>query len=130
MYNYCLYMGIRHQNEKDIYRWISWHFLPWELEGIMSPCCLLIGQYPHHMTLCPPVEKMLWNPSIIMFLLLFLITCTTIAPDVAVTAYQEQLRRWSGLNTQPLEMMTTYGSVPLPGLPCSPPPHLLHSCRL
>jgi len=21
----------------------------------MSPCCLLIGQYPHHMTLCPPV---------------------------------------------------------------------------
>ena len=30
-------------------------FLPWELEGITSPCCLLIGQYPHHMTLCPPV---------------------------------------------------------------------------
>jgi len=29
--------------------------LPWELEGITSPCCLLIGQYPHHMTLCPPV---------------------------------------------------------------------------
>ena len=23
-------------------------FLPWELEGITSPCCLLIGQYPHH----------------------------------------------------------------------------------
>ena len=37
------------------YRWISWHFLPWELKGITSPCCLLIGQYPHHMTLCPPV---------------------------------------------------------------------------
>jgi len=37
------------------YRWISWHILPWELEGITSPCCLLIGQYPHHMTLCPPV---------------------------------------------------------------------------
>jgi len=36
-------------------RWISWHFLPWELEGITSLCCLLIGQYPHHMTLCPPV---------------------------------------------------------------------------
>ena len=33
------------------YRWI----LPWELEGITSLCCLLIGQYPHHMTLCPPV---------------------------------------------------------------------------
>ena len=29
--------------------------LPWELEGITSPCCLLIGQYSHHMTLCPPV---------------------------------------------------------------------------
>ena len=39
----------------QIYRWISWHFLPWELEGITSPCCLLIGQYLHHMTLCPPV---------------------------------------------------------------------------
>jgi len=26
-----------------------------ELEGIMSPCYLLIGQYPHHVTLCPPV---------------------------------------------------------------------------
>jgi len=38
-----------------IYRWISWCLLPWELEGITSPCCLLIGQYPHHMTLCPPV---------------------------------------------------------------------------
>ena len=37
------------------YRWISWRILPWELEGITSPCCLLIGQYPHHMTLCPPV---------------------------------------------------------------------------
>ena len=32
--------------------------------SITSPCCLLIGQYPHHMTLCPPVaivKKMLWN---------------------------------------------------------------------
>ena len=29
--------------------------LPWELEGVTSPYCLLIGQYPHHMTLCPPV---------------------------------------------------------------------------
>jgi len=37
------------------YRWITWHILPWELEGITSPYCLLIGQYPHHMTLCPPV---------------------------------------------------------------------------
>ena len=37
------------------YRWISWRILPWELEGITSPYCLLIGQYPHHMTLCPPV---------------------------------------------------------------------------
>jgi len=37
------------------YSWISWCILPWELEGIKSPCCLLIGQYPHHMTLCPPV---------------------------------------------------------------------------
>ena len=37
------------------YRWIPWNILPWELEGITSPCCLLIGQYPHHMTLCPPV---------------------------------------------------------------------------
>jgi len=36
-------------------RWISWHFLLWELEGITSPCRLLIGQYLHHMTLCPPV---------------------------------------------------------------------------
>ena len=45
-------------------RWISWHFLPWELEGIISSCCLLIGQYPHHMTLCQ-IEKMLWNPSIV-----------------------------------------------------------------
>jgi len=23
--------------------WITWHLLPWELEGITSPCCLLIG---------------------------------------------------------------------------------------
>ena len=23
-------------------------FLLWELQGITSPCCLLIGQYPHH----------------------------------------------------------------------------------
>jgi len=23
------------------------------LEGITSPCCLLIGKYPHHMTLLP-----------------------------------------------------------------------------
>ena len=38
-----------------VYRWILWCTLPWELEGITSPCCLLIGQYPHHMTLCPPV---------------------------------------------------------------------------
>ena len=37
------------------YRWISWCILPWELEGITSSCRLLIGQYPHHMTLCPPV---------------------------------------------------------------------------
>ena len=37
------------------YRWISWCILPWELEGITSPCCLLIRQFPHHMTLCPPV---------------------------------------------------------------------------
>jgi len=41
--------------ERDNYRWISWRILPWELEGITSPCCLLIGQHPHHMTLCPPV---------------------------------------------------------------------------
>jgi len=27
-----------------------------QLEGITSPCSLLIGQYPHHMTLCPPVS--------------------------------------------------------------------------
>ena len=57
------------------YRWISWHFLSWELdwvEGITSPCCLLIGQYPHRVTLCPPVVmewpfalRMLRNPSII-----------------------------------------------------------------
>jgi len=26
-----------------------------ELEGITSLCCLQIGQYLHHMTLCPPV---------------------------------------------------------------------------
>ena len=37
------------------YRWISWCILTWELEGITSPCCLLISQYPHHMTICPPV---------------------------------------------------------------------------
>ena len=36
-------------------RWISWHFLPWKLEGSTSPGCLLIGQYPCHMTHCPPV---------------------------------------------------------------------------
>ena len=30
-------------------------FMPWELEGITSPCNLLIGQYLKHMTLCPPV---------------------------------------------------------------------------
>ena len=36
-----------------IYRWISWHFLPWELEGITAPCCLLIDQYPHCKTLLP-----------------------------------------------------------------------------
>ena len=70
-------------------------------------------------------------------MLLLLITYDTIGAVnkmslkyIVTTAYQKQLRRWSGLNTQPLEMMTTYGSVPLPGLPCSPPPHLLHSCRL
>ena len=40
---------------KGQYRWISWCILPWELDGITSLCCLLIGQYPHHMTLCPPV---------------------------------------------------------------------------
>jgi len=40
--------------------WISWHFLPWELEGITSLCCLLIGQYPHHMTLCPSVPRVKW----------------------------------------------------------------------
>jgi len=33
--------------------WISWHFLQWELQGITSPCCPLIGQYPHHTTFCP-----------------------------------------------------------------------------
>ena len=38
-----------------MYRWILWRILPWELEGITSPCCLLIGQYTHHMTPCPPV---------------------------------------------------------------------------
>ena len=43
------------RNTEVQYIWISWHFLPWELEGITSPCCLLIGQYPHHMTLCLPV---------------------------------------------------------------------------
>ena len=37
------------------YIWFSWYFSPWELEGITSPCCLLIGQYPHHMTLYPSV---------------------------------------------------------------------------
>jgi len=36
-------------------RWISWCILPWELEGITSPFYLLIGQYPNHMTPCPPV---------------------------------------------------------------------------
>jgi len=42
-------------NKGTSYRWISWRILPWELEGITSPYCLLIGQHPHHMTLCPPV---------------------------------------------------------------------------
>jgi len=37
------------------YGWISWQILPWELEGITSPCCLLIGQYPPSHDLCPPV---------------------------------------------------------------------------
>ena len=36
-------------------RWISWHFLSWEPEGITctSPCCLLICQYPHQLTFSP-----------------------------------------------------------------------------
>ena len=38
---------IRHRNER-------WYI---SIDGFhgTSPCCLLIGQYPHHMTLCPPV---------------------------------------------------------------------------
>ena len=32
---------------------ISWHFLLWELEGYTLPCCLLIGQYVHHMIFLP-----------------------------------------------------------------------------
>ena len=38
------------------YRWISSMGF-WELEGITSSCCRLIGQYPHHMTLCPPAKR-------------------------------------------------------------------------
>jgi len=37
--------------------------LPWEPEGITSPCSLLIGQYRYHMTSCHS-KKMLWNSSI------------------------------------------------------------------
>jgi len=43
------------------YRWISWHFLPWELKGITSPCSLLIGQYSHHMT---GLSATLWTISL------------------------------------------------------------------
>jgi len=44
---------------------------PWELEGITSSCCLLVGQYPHHMTHCPPVSmvKNAMEPSIQCILL-------------------------------------------------------------
>ena len=51
MYKYA----ITREGVEPAYRWISWHFLPWDLKGIMSPCCLLIGHYLHHMTLCTPV---------------------------------------------------------------------------
>jgi len=33
--------------------WITSHLFTKQLEGITSPCCLLFGQYPHHMTLLP-----------------------------------------------------------------------------
>ena len=59
------------------YRWISWYILPWELEGITLPCCLLIGQAtagglcdvstsqdPLTSSSCHS-EKMLWKPSIL-----------------------------------------------------------------
>jgi len=52
------------------YRWISWSILPWKLEGITSPCCLLLGQYPHHMTLCPPVTIVIRCYGIRLFFLL------------------------------------------------------------
>ena len=43
-------------------RWISWHILPWELEGITSPCCLFTSHDPLPSS-CHS-KKMLWNPSI------------------------------------------------------------------
>ena len=53
---WCQNVGNMNQIGYIMYSWwIPWNFLPWELEGITSPCCLLIGQYPHHMTLCPLV---------------------------------------------------------------------------
>jgi len=36
-----------------LYRWILQHLFTRQLEGITSPCSLLTGQYPHHMTLLP-----------------------------------------------------------------------------
>jgi len=39
--------------ESPIYRWIPYHFFTRQLEGITSPYSLLIGQYPHDMTLLP-----------------------------------------------------------------------------
>jgi len=49
--------------------------LPWEMEGITSPCSLLIGQYRYHMTLCPCYGIHLFSevktntiPSLLLFL--------------------------------------------------------------
>ena len=37
------------------YRWISWHIFTMGTGGHYITMLLMIGQYPHHMTLCPPV---------------------------------------------------------------------------
>ena len=75
------------------FRWISWHFLPWELEGITSPCCLLIGEYQRHMTFCPPVS-MVKNPMES--------TCTGIIGDaclVVITIHSGTVRSQSDITS-------------------------------
>ena len=46
------------------YRWIPYNLFTRQLEGITSPCCLLISQYHDPFALQFLWWKMLWNPSI------------------------------------------------------------------